>query len=520
MSTLGQELDRLIGDARRQVGRLPVGPQAEHVGCVERIGDGVALLAGLPDARLDELLVFENGEVGMVVSLEREQIGCVLLGSEEGIDAGSRVAGTGGVVRVPVGDALLGRVVDALGRPMDDQPSPIPDRVEPVERPAPAIVERDLVSRPLHSGVLVVDAMIPIGRGQRELIIGDRSTGKTAVALDVIVSQRDSDVICIYAGIGQKGSTISGVIDSVRRYGAAERCIFVVAPADSPPGVQWLTPYAACTMAEFFRDRGQDALLVIDDLTKHAAIHRQLALLLHHPPGREAYPGDIFYAHSRLLERAAQLSKGKGGGSLTALPIAETQAGNITAYIPTNLISITDGQIYLEPRLFQEGQKPAVNVGASISRVGGASQKPAMKRVAEHLRLEYAQFLELEMFTRFGAMTDPRTIRTIEHGKRIRSILTQPQFAPVRLSGELAILLALQERLLDALPPERIDKFRAELGDWLDEHCGAHMQALESSGELPEESRAVLLDAMRALVVTIMPEAERQMDADAGGKES
>jgi len=510
MPTLQQELDRLVGEARQQLDRLHVGPRTEHVGCVERIGDGVAILSGLPDARLEELLLFENGAAGMAVSLERERIGCVLLGSEEGIDAGSRVSGTGRVVRVPVGDALLGRVVDALGRPLDDGPPPVPERMEPVERPAPGIVERDLVTRPLHSGVLVVDAMIPIGRGQRELIIGDRSTGKTSIALDVIVSQRDSDVICIYAGIGQKGSTISGVIDSVRRYGAPERCIFVVAPADSPPGIQWLVPYAACTMAEFYRDRGQDALLVIDDLSKHAAIHRQLALLLHHPPGREAYPGDIFYAHSRLLERAAQLSEDKGGGSLTALPIAETQAGNITAYIPTNLISITDGQIYLEPRLFQEGQKPAANVGASISRVGGASQKPAIKGLAEQLRLEYAQFLELEMFTRFGAMTDRRTIRTIEHGKRIRAILTQPQFDPIPLSMQVAILLALQERLLDALPLERIAEFRDSLEGWLDDHCGAHMQALESSGELPDESRVAILDAMKELVVDMRPEAEAQ----------
>jgi len=520
MQTLEQQLDRLIGRARGRLDRIPAGPQAEHVGVVERIGDGVALLTGLPDVRLDELLVFNNGTAGMAVSLEPRQLGCVLLGSEEGIEAGSRVAGTGQVVRVPVGDALLGRTVDALGRPLDDRPAPTPERFEPVERPAPAIVGRDPVSRPLHAGILAIDSMIPIGRGQRELIIGDRSTGKTAVAVDVLVSQRDSDVICIYAGIGQRASSIRGVIDAVQRYGAAERCVFVVAPADSPPGVQWLTPYSACSVAEFFRDRGQDALLVIDDLTKHAAIHRQLGLLLRHPPGREAYPGDIFYAHSRLLERAAQLSAESGGGSLTALPIAETQAGNITAYIPTNLISITDGQIYLEPRLFQEGQKPAINVGASVSRVGGASQWPAMKGLAEHLRLEYAQFLELEIFTRFGAMTDARTMRTIEHGKRIRSVLTQPQFAPIRFSEEVAVLLALNERLLDAVPLERIADFRGALHDWLDEHCGAHMQALESSGELQDESREVLLDAMRALVATLSPGTNAAGHAGIGAKEA
>lgn len=520
MSTLAQELDRWIGGAREQLDRLSTGPRDERVGSVERVGDGVALVAGLPDARLDELLVFENGVVGLATSLEADRIGCVLLGSGARIVAGARVNGTGRVMRVPVGDALLGRVVDALGRPMDGEPPPRPERMEPVERPAPSIIDRDLVTRPLHTGILAIDAMIPLGRGQRELIIGDRSMGKTAIAVDVIINQRSSDVVCIYAGIGQKGSTVSGVIDSVRRYGAPERCVFVVAPADSPPGVQWLTPYAACTMAEFFRDRGQDALLVIDDLTKHAAIHRQLALLLRHPPGREAYPGDIFYVHSRLLERAAQLSGEQGGGSLTALPIAETQAGNITAYIPTNLISITDGQVYLEPKLFQEGQKPAVNVGASVSRVGGASQTPAMKRLAEHLRLEYAQFLELEVFTRFGAMTDPRTLRAIEHGRRIRATLTQPQFAPIRLAEEIAILLALNERLLDEISLDRVVDFRRALGDWLDERRGAHMQALEKTGELTDDAREMLLTAMRDLILRIAPETAREATEGGGVEES
>jgi len=409
---------------------------------------------------------------------------------------------------------MLGRVVDALGRPLDDGPPPRAERSDPIERPAPAIVDRDLVSRPLHTGILAVDAMIPLGRGQRELVIGDRSTGKTAVAVDAVVAQRDSDVVCVYAAIGQKGSAIRGVIDAVTQYGAPERCVFVAATADGPPGIQWLAPYAACTIAEFFRDRGQDSLLVIDDLTKHAAIHRQIALLLRHPPGREAYPGDIFYAHSRLLERAAQLDEALGGGSLTALPIAETQAGNITAYIPTNLISITDGQIYLEPRLFQEGQKPAVNIGASISRVGGASQTPAMKRLAEHLRLDYAQFLELEVFTRFGAMTDPRTLRAIEHGKRIRAILTQPQYAPIPLAQEVAVLLALSERLLDPLPLEKVPDFRRALGDWLDEHCGAHMHALEKTGELADDAREAILAALRELLQTIAPEAARPAEAE------
>ena len=306
----------------------------------------------LPDARLDELLVFDNGVRGLAVDLGETAIGCVLLGDTGGIRAGSLVHGTGEVARVPVGAGLLGRVVNAMGEPLDGGPPIAAEGLSPVEQPAPAIVDRDLVRRPLATGLLAVDAMIPLGRGQRELIIGDRGTGKTAVAVDTIINQRGSDVICVYAAVGQKASSVAQVVDVVRRYGAPERCIFVVGEADAAPGLQWLTPYAACTMAEHFAAAGRDALLVIDDLTKHAAVYRQISLLLRRPPGREAYPGDIFYIHSRLLERAAKLSPQRGGGSLTALPIAETQAGNISAYIPTNLISITDGQIYLDPRLF------------------------------------------------------------------------------------------------------------------------------------------------------------------------
>ncbi|MHA1560240.1 MAG: F0F1 ATP synthase subunit alpha, partial [Alphaproteobacteria bacterium] len=395
-----------------------VEPSFEHVGVVEHVGDGVATISGLPWTRLDELLRFEDGTPGLALQIEAERVGCVLLGVGDSIRAGTRVRGTDEVIRVPVGDALLGRIVDSTGAPLDDGPPIDAAGTEPVERSAPGIVDRDLVTQPLLTGLTVIDAMIPLGRGQRELIIGDRKTGKTAIAVDTMINQRSSDVICVYAAVGQKSSSVNRVVEAVKANGAIERCVFVVGEAAAPPGAQWIAPYAACTIAEYFRDQGRDALLVIDDLTKHAIVYRQLSLLLRRPPGREAYPGDIFYIHARLLERAAKLSDELGGGSLTALPIAETQAGNLTAFIPTNLISITDGQIYLEPKLFYEGQKPAVNVGMSVSRVGGQTQPPVMKRLAESLKLEYAQFLELEVFTRFGAMVDERTARTIEHGRR------------------------------------------------------------------------------------------------------
>jgi len=355
------------------------------------------------------------------------------------------------------------------------------------------------------TGLTVIDAMIPLGRGQRELIIGDRKTGKTAVAVDTMISQRSSDVICVYAAVGQKASAVNQVVDAVRQYGAFERCIFVVGEADAPPGAQWVTPYAACTMAEYFRDQGRDALLIIDDLTKHAIVYRQLSLLLRKPPGREAYPGDVFYIHARLLERAAKLSDQLGGGSLTALPIAETQAGNLTAYIPTNLISITDGQIYLEPKLFYEGHKPAVNVGMSVSRVGGQTQAPVMKRLAETLKLEYAQFLELEVFTRFGVMVDKRTRRTIEHGRRIRAILAQPEYRPLSLAEQVALLLAVDEAKLDALPLNLVERFKSGLGARLSERCPRTIARIEQSGEFADEDRQDLVGAIDAFLAELAP---------------
>ncbi|MBI1179274.1 MAG: F0F1 ATP synthase subunit alpha [Alphaproteobacteria bacterium] len=513
MASLADDLKDWLARSRGRIGAHPMEPTLEQVGRVLRVGDGIATVSGLPDTRLDELLVFEGGVRGLAVELSEEFIGCVLLGDAKGIAAGSVVRGTGEVARAPVGDTLLGRVVDALGQPLDDGPPLAPSGFEPVDRPAPAIVERALVTRPLATGLLVVDAMIPIGRGQRELIIGDRETGKTAIAVDAIINQRDSDVICVYAAVGQKASSIGQVIDAIRRYGAPERCLFVVGQADAAPGLQWLTPYAACTMAAPFVAQGRDALLVIDDLTKHAAVYRQISLLLRRPPGREAYPGDIFHIHSRLLERAAKLSPELGGGSLTALPIAETQAGNISAFIPTNLISITDGQIYLDPRLFYEDQKPAVDVGKSVSRVGGKAQAPVLKALAEHLRLEYAQFLELEVFTRFGSMVDERTRRIIEHGRRIRAVLDQSQFSPLPLAGQVALLVAVSEHVLDDVPIERIPDFRAALVDWLHERSPELAGLDENAAPLDEAARARLAETLRHLAATFAPPPS---DAGAG----
>jgi len=500
---LRDDLAAWLPAARDRLRNMPVEPALEHVGVVEHVGDGVAVISGLPRTRLDELLRFEDGTLGLALRIDECTIGCVLLAGGEKIGAGTKVQGTGEIIHVPVGSGLLGRVVDPTGNPLDEGPPIEAVRRDPIERPAPAIVDRELVTEPLMTGLTVIDAMIPLGRGQRELIIGDRKTGKTAIAVDTVINQRATDVVCVYACVGQKTSTVNQIIEAVRRHGAIERCIFVVGAPEAPPGAQWIAPYTACTMAEYFRDQGHDALLIIDDLTKHAIIYRQLSLLLRKPPGREAYPGDVFYTHARLLERAAKLSPALGGGSLTALPIAETQAGNLTAYIPTNLISITDGQIYLEPKLFYEGQKPAVNVGMSVSRVGGQTQARAMKTLAEKLRLEYAQFLELEVFTRFGAMVDERTKRTIEHGRRIRAVLAQAEYQPIPLTVQVALLLAVDAGKLDDLPLDLMPRFKDELGPWLHQHCPGAEARISETAELSDEDRHDLGAALEGLVAML-----------------
>jgi len=492
--------DDWLAQAEARVAEASIGARVREIGRVESIGDGVAMISGLADARLDELLHFEGGQAGFVQTLDRDRIGCVLLDEADGVEAGQSVTGSGEVVRVPVGPALLGRVLDPLGRPLDNGAAIAAERFDPVERAAPAIIERDLVIQPVQTGILVIDAMFALGRGQRELILGDRATGKTAITVDTIINQRSSDMICVYVAIGQKSSSVARVIDQVRRHGAPERCIFVVASPASPPGLQWIAPFAGFTIAEYFRDKGAHALVILDDLTKHAATHREIALLTGQPPGREAYPGDVFFLHSRLLERAARLSPAKGGGSLTALPIAETDAGNVSAYIPTNLISITDGQIVLDTKLFAEGHKPAVDVGTSVSRVGGKTQAKALRDATGTMRLQYAQFLELEMFTRFGEQPEPRVKAQIERGRRLRALLGQPQFQPLRVVDQVALALALDDGLFDQVPIADIAATRTALPAWLDAQVPDLVAAIEADGMMNDTQRPALLAAMQRLI--------------------
>jgi F-type H+/Na+-transporting ATPase subunit alpha len=505
VSTMLTRLDSWLSDASRRVKATPLGPVAEQIGRVERIADGIAEISGLPGVRLGELVRLERGHVGFAATLDRNSLNCVFLDDPDGIEAGDIVHGTSEVARVPVGRKLLGRVIDPLGRPLDGGDAISAEAYEPVERPAPAIIDRDFVSEPVQTGLLVIDSMFALGRGQRELIIGDRAIGKTAIAVDCIINQKTSDIICVYVAIGQKSSSVARVINAIQSHGAPERCIFVVASSSAAPGLQWIAPFAGFTMAEYFRDRGQHALVVVDDMTKHAATHREIALLTRQPPGREAYPGDVFYVHARLLERAAKLSRPAGGGSLTALPIAELYAGNLSAYIPTNLISITDGQIVLDSRLFYEGHKPPVDVGTSVSRVGGKTQAPALQQAAETLRLDYAQFLELEMFTRFGGVTDTQVKDKIARGQRIRAVLSQPQYAPLRLADEVALALGLQEGVFDGLPLNLIGQLRADLSGWLNASAGSIVNEIERTGSLNEARRAELKTTLSALVTRLTP---------------
>jgi len=504
--------DAWLRHARAKLGAAALRPQAEQIGRVEEVGDGIALVSGLPTVRLDELLRFDKGQLGFAQVLERDRVGCVLLDDIDAIEAGDTVRGTGDVVRVPAGPALLGRVVDSLGRPLDGKGPVAIDTLESIERPAPAIIDRDLVTQPVQTGLVVVDTLFALGRGQRELIIGDRAVGKTTIAIDTIINQKTSDIVCVYVAVGQKSTSVRRAIDAIHAGGAPERCIIVVAGSASSPGLQWIAPFAGFTMAEYFRDRGQHALVVVDDLTKHAASHREIALLTRQSPGREAYPGDVFYVHARLLERAAKLSKEKGGGSLTALPIAEVDAGNLSAYIPTNLISITDGQIVLDAKLFHEGQKPAVDVGTSVSRVGGKTQALALREAAETVRLDYAQFIELEIFTRFGGMPETRVRNQLTRGARIRAILNQPQHAPLRLADEVALVLAVQSGLLDPLPLPAVAEFRSGLRDALDRGAPDAVRLIQESGTLDDALKQALHETLRQHLQSVTPTTPPKAD--------
>ncbi|MCA0942025.1 F0F1 ATP synthase subunit alpha [Salipiger pacificus] len=491
-----------LRQGRAAIARTALAPEAEPIGRVISVADGIARISGLPDAPLGALLRFEGGQAGFAQTLDRDEIDAVLFDDVTGIEAGAKVTDTGDIVRVPVGEALLGRIVDPLGRPIDDGPALATSKTLPIERPAPGIIDRALVSEPMMTGVLVVDSLFAVGRGQRELIVGDRATGKTSLAVEAIVTQKHSDVLCIYVAVGQRATAVERVVAAVHEHGAPERCVFVVGNAGSAPGLQWIAPFAGMSMAEHFRDTGHDVLIVIDDLTRHAATHRELALLTREPPGREAYPGDIFYLHARLLERAAKLPRERGG-SITALPIAETDAGNLSAYIPTNLISITDGQIVLDSHLFAANQRPAVDVGLSVSRVGGKAQAPALRAVSGRVRLDYAQFQELEMFTRFGGISSTRVKAQIARGESIRALLTQPRYAGLRLVDQVALLAALAEGKLDGVSPDRLAELRRQLPARLDAAGGAAKAGLEESGALSEADRAALVEVVAGLAAEL-----------------
>jgi len=482
-----------VARLRRAAAEVPVEPRVREIGRVLSAGDGIALVAGLAGARAQELLAFSGGGMGIAFNLDEDAVGCVLLGDINRVLAGDTVRCTGEVVRTPVGRELIGRVIDPLGNPLDGGPPPRPQRYDPVEKEAPPILAREPVVVPLATGIKSIDALIPIGRGQRELIIGDRSTGKTTIAVDAILNQKRSGVLCVYVAIGQRASSVAGLVEALRAGGAMDYTVVVVADADSPPGLRFIAPYAGCTTSEFFMAEGCDTLIVYDDLTKHAQTYREISLLLRRPPGREAYPGDIFFIHSRLLERAAQLNEDHGGGSQTALPIVETQGQNLAAYIPTNLISITDGQISLNPQLHQSGFLPAVDIGLSVSRVGGKTQMAAMKQVAQQLRLTYTQFLELEQFTKFGTTMDPRTEATLEEGRRLRELLKQPANDPVPLGQQVLLLHVAAEGTLNDLPIEDVRHFEQRFRQRASERLADLLARIEGGEELTDEDlRSVL----------------------------
>jgi F-type H+-transporting ATPase subunit alpha len=449
--------------------------RVESYGTVSFIGSGIVRLTGLQGVRYDELIRFPGDRLGLAFNVDRRQTGVVMLDDPEGLAAGSEASRSGQIMAVSVGDELLGRIVDPQSRPLDGRGPVRTSGRGAIEKPAPAIMDRSPVTVPLQTGLKVVDALIPIGRGQRELVLGDRQTGKTAIAVDTIINQKENDVICIYCAIGKRVAAVAKVIDDLRQHDAMDNSIVVVSTEEDPPGLQFIAPYAAMSMGEHFMHQGRDVLLVLDDLTRHARAYREVSLLLRRPPGREAYPGDIFYIHSRLLERSTHLREDLGGGSLTALPIIETEAQNISAYIPTNLISITDGQIYLSPRLFSKGHLPPVDVGKSVSRVGGKTQLAAYRRVSGDLRLAYSQFEELEAFSRFGTRMDEDTRKTLERGRRVREILKQPQYEPLPAAGQIAALVAVNEGVLDDVPVEKIGgietRIRSAVGDQLGQLC-------------------------------------------------
>lgn len=474
--------------------------KSSEVGTVKSIGDGIAVVEGLEHAAYGEILMFDNGIKGMVQDLRRNETGCILFDNADDISAGSKVARTGKTAGVPVGDAFLGRVVDALGRPIDGGEAIPADGYRPVEEPAPGIIDRQSVDTPMETGLLSIDAMFPIGRGQRELIIGDRQTGKTAIALDAMLNQKGKNVICVYVAIGQKASSVAQLVENLRKRDAMDYCVVVSATAGEADTMQYIAPYAGCAMAEYYMHKGRDVLIVYDDLSKHAIAYRAMSLLLERAPGREAYPGDVFYLHSRLLERSAHLSDKLGGGSMTALPIVETQAGDVSAYIPTNIISITDGQIFLESDLFFAGQRPAVNVGLSVSRVGGAAQTKAMKKATGSLRLDLAQYREMEVFTQFSSDLDDSTKEQLHYGQGLMRILRQKQYHPLSMHQQVIVLVCAMGHVLSKVAVKDVTDFRDALLDHFEQEHSDLCRSLEDEKVLTDDMKQEILRIAEAFL--------------------
>ena len=498
-----EEITKII---RSQIKNYEKKLESSETGVVILVGDGISKVSGLDKCMAGELVEFPNGAYGMAQNLEEDSVSVVILGNDEGIKEGDTVKRTGKVVSVPVGKSLLGRVVNALGEPIDGKGPITAEAYRPIESPAPGIIDREPVNKPLQTGIKAIDSMIPIGRGQRELIIGDRQTGKTTIATDTILNQKGKDVICIYVAIGQKRSTVAQIVNNLTAEGAMDYTIVVSATASELAPMQYIAPYAGCTMGEHFMHQGKDVLVIYDDLSKHAVAYRAISLLIRRPPGREAYPGDVFYLHSRLLERAAHMSQEKGGGSLTALPIIETQAGDVSAYIPTNVISITDGQIFLESELFNSGVMPAVNPGISVSRVGGAAQIKAMKKVSGSLKLVYSQYRELQSFAQFGSDLDADTKARLALGERIVAVLKQKNNAPVEVAQQVCILYAATNGYLDSIAVSQVPEFEVRLQEHMENRYPQVLEAIRGTGKLEPETEQSLKTALSELVAQFAPQ--------------
>ena len=492
----GVSSKHILSVLREEIKAYQPNSEPRREGYVLSCGDGVATVYGLPEAMYGELVNFETGQAGMVLNLNEKDLGVLLLGDARDVKEGTKVTCTGEPVSVPVGDAMLGRVLDGLGRAIDGKGNIETAERRPVESKAPGVVTREEVNVPLQTGILAIDAMFPIGRGQRELIIGDRQTGKTSIAVDAMLNQKGQDVICIYVAIGQKASTVAKIVGTLERHGAMEYSIVISAAASDPAPLQYIAPYTGAALGEYFMDQGKDVLIVYDDLSKHAQAYRAISLLLHRPPGREAYPGDVFYLHSRLLERACRRNQEYGGGSMTALPIIETLAGDISAYIPTNVISITDGQIFLESGLFFAGQRPAVNVGLSVSRVGGKAQTKAMKTVAGTIRVDLAQYREMEAFAQFGSDLDESTKALLDYGVSLYALLRQPLYHPMPLEKQVVLLSAARRKLLMDVPPSRLEAFKDELMDYMARTAPQILEGIRETKKLDEDGEAAIAQAV------------------------